>query len=208
MVQAEIKCRVHQDPGTRWEASENAIVIMHRVIQRILEIPIPQEPRTSVILGTMQAGQTFNRPPASARMRMEIRSEKAGQARAIRMKVQDIAAEISSTTASHIDISYPALRKPGGIPFSHPLVTAAREVMDELGIEPRVGPSYSDLAILISHNIPGVTLGLTIAERLNEREERVEIEPYLTGLAQLLGLLFRIDSEVAGYVEEEQTATP
>lgn len=208
MVQAEINCRVSQDPGTRWEASENAIVIMHRVIQRILEIPIPQEPRTSVILGNVTAGQTFNRPPASARLRLEIRSEKPGQAREIRMMIQEIVAEISSATASQIDISYPALRKPGGIPFSHPLVTAAREVMEELGIEPQLGPSYSDLAILISHRIPALTLGLTVAERLNEREERVEIVPYLTGIAQVLGVLERIDAEVSSYASEEPAPVP
>jgi tripeptide aminopeptidase len=63
MVQAEITCRVHQDPTKRWEASENAIIIMHRVIRRILEIPIPQEPRTSVIMGSIRSGKTFNRPP-------------------------------------------------------------------------------------------------------------------------------------------------
>ncbi|MDE0825775.1 MAG: M20/M25/M40 family metallo-hydrolase [Akkermansiaceae bacterium] len=203
MVQADIKCRVHQSPGTRWEASENAIVIMHRVIRRILEIPVPQEPRTSVILGSLNAGKTFNRPPEAARLRLEVRSEEPGKAREIRMQIQEIVREISSTTASEIDISYPALRKPGGIPFSHPMVTAAREVMAELDVETLIGPSYSDLSVLISHNIPAVTLGLTTAEALNEPEERVEIEPYLTGIAQAVGVLQRIDKEVATYPEAE-----
>ena len=176
---------------------------MHRVIRRILEIPVPQEPRTSVILGSLNAGKTFNRPPEAARLRLEVRSEEPGKAREIRMQIQEIVREISSTTASEIDISYPALRKPGGIPFSHPMVTAAREVMAELDVETLIGPSYSDLSVLISHNIPAVTLGLTTAEALNEPEERVEIEPYLTGIAQAVGVLQRIDKEVATYPEAE-----
>ncbi|NNM28714.1 MAG: peptidase dimerization domain-containing protein, partial [Akkermansiaceae bacterium] len=143
MVQADITCKVHQEPGTRWEASENAIIILHRIIRHILEIPIPQEPRTSVILGSITAGKTFNRPPETARLRLEIRSEVPGKAREIRFRIKEILDEVSSETASDCSIRFPALRKPGGIPFAHPLVSAARDIMDELGVHPRLGPSYS-----------------------------------------------------------------
>lgn len=194
MVQAEITCAVHHEPGTRWEASENAIIIIHRIIRRILEIPLPQEPRTSVILGSIRAGKTFNRPPESARLRLEIRSEMPGKAREIRFRIKEILDEISAETASECRINYPALRQPGGIPFSHPLVTAAREVMDKLEITPRLGPSYSDLSILISKNIPSLTLGLTTARKLNEWNESVDIGPFFTGIAQLISIIQRLDS--------------
>jgi tripeptide aminopeptidase len=194
MVQADIHCRVHQEPGKRWEASENAIVIMHRIIRHILEIPIPQEPRTSVILGSLHSGKTFNRPPETARLRLEIRSEEPGKAREIRMCIKEMLDEISAETASECSITFPALRQPGGIPFSHPFITAAREVMTELDVKPRLGPSYSDLSILISKKIPALTLGLTTARNLNEAEERVLIEPLFSGLAQLIALLQRMDA--------------
>lgn len=206
MVQADITCEVHQSPGTRWEASENAIIIMHRVIRRILEIPIPQEPRTSVIIGSVHAGKTFNRPPESARLRMEIRSEMPGKAREIRMRIKEILEEISAETASKCTVDYPALRKPGGIPFSHPLVTAARGVMEDLGVSPLLGPSYSDLSILISHKIPALTLGLTTSHKLNEADETVEIEPLFTGIAQLIALLQRIDAKIESYAPPEVEA--
>jgi acetylornithine deacetylase/succinyl-diaminopimelate desuccinylase-like protein len=194
MVQADITCRVHQEPGTRWEASENAIVILHRIIRHILEIPIPQEPRTSVILGSVNAGKTFNRPPESARLRLEIRSEAPGKAREIRLRIKEILDEISAETASDCSISFPALRKPGGIPFSHPLVHAGRDVLQQLGVQPRLGPSYSDLSILISKNIPAITIGLTTARNHHEPDESVAISPIFTGLAQLVSLLREIDA--------------
>ncbi|MBK1832642.1 M28 family peptidase [Roseibacillus ishigakijimensis] len=193
MVQADLLCRVRQEPGTSWEAAENAMIIMHRIIRRILEIPIPQEPRTSVILGSLRAGKTFNRPPEVARLKLEIRSEEPGKAREIRYQISDILEEISAQTASDCSITFPALRKPGGIPFNHPLVAAAREVQDELGIKTITGPSYSDLSILIEHGIPALTLGLTRASKLNESDETVALEPLFTGLAQVLGILERID---------------
>jgi len=195
MVQADITCHVHQEPGKRWEASENAIVIMHRIVRRILEIPLPQEPRTSVILGSIRAGRTFNRPPETARLQLEIRSEASGKAREIRLEIGRILDEISAETASECAISFPALRTPGGIPFSHPMVSAARDILQELEIPPIMGPSYSDLAALISHEIPALTIGLTTASNLNEPNEQIEIEPLFMGVAQLLSLLRRIDRE-------------
>jgi len=193
MVQGEVTCRVHQEPGTRWEAAENSVIIMHRIIRRILEIPIPQEPRTSVILGSLQAGTTFNRPPELARLKFEIRSEEPGKAREIRLQIADILTEISSETASDCTVTFPALRKPGGIPFNHPLVAAARDVHQELDVKTLSGPSYSDLSILIEHQIPALTLGLTTATNLNEADESVALTPLRTGLAQVLSLIERID---------------
>lgn len=192
MVQGDVTCRVHQEPGTRWEAAENAMIIMHRIIRKILEIPIPQEPRTSVILGSLHSGKTFNRPPELARLKFEIRSEEPGKAREIRMQISDILAEISSETASDCSITFPALRKPGGIPFNHPLVAAAREVHEQLGVKSTTGPSYSDLSILIEHDIPALTLGLTSATNLNEADETVALPPLTTGLAQVLAIIERI----------------
>lgn len=194
MVQADIICRVHQEPGTRWEAAENAMIIMHRIMKRILEIPVPQEPRTSIILGSLHAGKTFNRPPEVSRLKLEIRSEEPGKAREIRYQIADILEEISSQTASDCSITFPALRKPGGIPFNHSLVTAARKIHEELSIETAVGPSYSDLSILIEHGIPALTLGLTTATNLNENDESIALDPLFTGLAQTLALLQQIDT--------------
>ena len=196
MVQAEITCRVHQDPAKRWEASENAIIIMHRVIRRILEIPIPQEPRTSVIIGSVRAGKTFNRPPELARLRLEIRSEEAGRAREIRHEISRLLDEISAETASECGIKFPALRKPGGIPFSHPFVSAAREILEDLGVQPVVGPSYSDLSTLASQKIPTLTVGLSRVTNLNEPSEQIEIEPIFSGLAQVVSLLEKMDGEI------------
>jgi acetylornithine deacetylase/succinyl-diaminopimelate desuccinylase-like protein len=194
MVQGDISCHVHQEPGERWEAAENAMIIMHRVMRRILEIPIPQEPRTSVILGSLHAGKTFNRPPELARLKLEIRSEEPGKAREIRHQIADILEEISAETASECTISFPALRKPGGIPFNHPLVVAAREVHDELELKTTSGPSYSDLSILIEHQITALTLGLTTATNLNEPNEAVALPPLIDGLAQVLAMIERIDT--------------
>jgi acetylornithine deacetylase/succinyl-diaminopimelate desuccinylase-like protein len=194
MVRAEITTRVPDEVNAAtWDRIENAIVIMHRIIHRILKIPIPQEPRTQIILGSVRAGRTYNRPPTTARLKLEIRSETPGHAREVRFRLTEILEEISAETGTENTIRFPSLRKPGGIPFSHPLVRSARTIMKDLGVAPSIGPSYGDLAGLIGQEIPGITIGLTKAENLNEPDEKVFIEPMFTGIAQLLGLLREID---------------
>lgn len=195
MVRAEITTRVLDEvTAATWDRTENAIVIMHRIIQRILEIPVPQEPRTQVILGSVRAGRTYNRVPGMARLKLEIRSEAPGKAREIRNRITDILDEITAETGTDNSVRFPALRKPGGITFNHPLVQCARRIMGEAGTQPAIGPSYGDLAALIAHQIPGLTIGLTEAENLNEPDESVMIEPIFNGVAQLLALLRDIDN--------------
>jgi tripeptide aminopeptidase len=63
-------------------------------------------------------------------------------------------------------------------------------------------PSYSDLSTLASHNIPALTVGLTRATNLNEPAERVEIEPILSGLAQVVSLLERMDHDLESGIPE------
>jgi len=193
MVQAQVTCRVQQDPSSHWEQSESALILMHRIMRRILEIPLPQEPRTSLIIGSMRAGRTFNRPPDVARMRFEIRSEEPGRARAIRLQVEEILEEIGAATHSECSIKYSALRKPGGIPFSHPLVSKQRKILSELDITPILGPSYSDLSALILKEIPALTLGLSNSRHLNEPSESVDLPPLFKGMTQLIALLLEID---------------
>lgn len=196
MVQADIKCQIHHTPGSRWEASENAIVILHRIIKRILEIPVPQEPKTSIILGSIESGKTFNRPPELARLRLEVRSEMPGKAREIRHQITQIVEEISAQTASECTIEFPALRKPGGIPFNHPYVSAARDIQKELDITTVAGPSFSDISVLIEKEIPAMTVGLTNAHHLLENNEEVEINPIFTGLAQVVSILKELDKPI------------
>ena len=73
--------------------------------------------------------------------------------------------------------------------------------MKGLGIKPRISPSTSELSAFIDKGIPAVTVGLTNGERLNEANERVEIEPIGSGLEQLLGLILAVDK---GYCDESQ----
>ena len=92
-----------------------------------------------------------------------------------------------------------ARRRPGGIPFAHPLAKQAGSIMKRRNIESRKSPSTSELAAFIERSIPAITIGITNGERQNQLDEAVMIEPIFTGLAQLIGILLCIDR---GYCDE------
>lgn len=195
MVRGEIICQTPpaSSDWTDW-SHQNAIVTLNEIVRRILEIPLPQKPKTRVILGSMNAGRGYNRPPGKARLRFEIRSEQVGKAREIRKRIAEIVDEISAETGTEIVLNLLARRKPGGVSFGHPMVKAIREIMHTLAIQPKFAPSTGDLSALISKGIPGITLGITRGEHFHEPNESVEIEPILPGVAQLVALLRFLDS--------------
>jgi acetylornithine deacetylase/succinyl-diaminopimelate desuccinylase-like protein len=193
MLRGEFTCTVPEAyDWSRFEAA-GAIVILNEIINRILEIRLPRRPRSSIVFGSIQGGTGYSVIPTHSSLRFEIRSESARMVEDIRHSFHDITEEVAAQTAAEVRVDIFAERDPGGIHYSHPLVQRSRDVLQALDIEPRRGPSTSELAALIDHGIPAITIGLTTCEHLNEPDEIVQIEPLFTGLAQLIGILLAID---------------
>ena len=70
--------------------------------------------------------------------------------------------------------------------------------MSGLDIDPKIGPSMSELAAFIAAGVPAVTLGLTKGHQVNTLEEEVEIEPIFDGVTQVMGVLSRLSEQTGG----------
>jgi len=193
MARCEITYRLPEEYDWTRFGAVGSIVTINELINRILEIPVPRRPKTTIVLGSISGGRSFNTIATDSVLRFEIRSESNGMVQELRQRIEDIAAEVSSHNGSEVEIQILAQRKPGGISFSHPLASNARRIMKSLGINPRVSPSTSELSAFIDHEIPALTLGLTNGENLNKPDESIEITPIYNGLTQLLGVLIAID---------------
>ncbi len=193
MLRGEINFRVPEEyDWTRFGAG-GAIVNMNDVINHILEIPLPRRPRTTIVLGSIEAGGSFNTIPTQAVLQFEVRSESAEMVRRLGDQINDITAEVSSHTGADVTFNVFARREPGGTSFSHPLAVHAREILNSLGINPRISPSTSELSAFIDRKIPAITIGITDGENMNELNENIEIRPISKGITQLLGLIQAID---------------
>lgn len=193
MLRGEISVQVPS--GYDWAkfGATGSVAVLTRAVQRITEIPIPMNPPTQIIFGSISGGTSFGTRPTSASLRFEVRSEKAGMVAEIRQQIEDIVDEISNSSDTEISFSSIAERRPGGLAYGHPMVKVMRSVLDTLDVKPHVEPSVGELSQLIEHGIPAVTLGLTRGRHKNEFNETIDIRPIFGGLAQLIALLQFID---------------
>ena len=193
MVRCELTCNVPDEyDWTRFGAS-SAIINLNQVINKINEIPRPQHPRTSIILGSIESGASFGTLATSGTLRFEVRSESAEHVHSIWHQIETIASEVSSETGAEINLNVYARREPGGIHFSHPLVERTRSIMKALSIKPRLAPSPSELSALIARELPAITLGMAHGQRHHQMDEKLSIASTFTGMAQLIGVLLSID---------------
>lgn len=193
MLRGEINYKVPESYDWTKFNSEGAIINMNDLINRILEIPTPSKPKTSIVLGSMEAGTSYNTIPSRAKLKFEIRSESDDIVEEIAHKIDDLTQEMTSLSGANIEFKRLSRRSPGGTEFSHPLNKTAREIQSMLDITTRLTPSTSELAAFIDKDIPAVTIGLTDGENLGEEDEEIHIKPLEKGLTLLLGLILAID---------------
>lgn len=187
MARAEIRIDVPED-------SAGAIPKLSGVLARILAIERPEQPKTQILLGSVQGGTRFNVPPETAWLRFEVSSEDAATVDRVLAEIEAMIDEINAwgdKTAASLTVI--ARRQPGDLGFGHDLVQASREILIALDIQTKVVPSMSELSALLDKNIPGVTIGLTRSTHTHTLEETVEIQPLFLGLAHLAGMIQVLD---------------
>jgi di/tripeptidase len=193
MLRGEIVCTVPAEyDWTRFGAS-GAVLTVNQIISSIAAIPLPRKPVISIVLGSIEGGNTYDRIARQVSLKFEIRGEDAATVKRVGERIADIVAETEAQSGADIDLDIFAQREPGGIEIGHPLVRTCRGMLDRLGIPPRIMPSTSETSALIDAGLPAVTLGLTRGNSLTDEREEIEIAPILLGIAQVIGVLQQLD---------------
>lgn len=191
-LRGDITCDVRQEISRSF-GSECAIVVLNNIINRLLQIEIPQRPFTKISIGKIRAGVSYDVEPDHAELGFEVNSHSDKLIQRIHREIEDIIAEMEARHAIDANLDCFFRREAGGIPFSHPLVKSVLNVMRILNIEPDQGHSPSELSEFISRGIPAVTLGITAGEKNRKKPDHVMIDPILRGVAQVLGVILAID---------------
>lgn len=193
MLRGEINYRVPEAYDWTKFNSEGAIINMNDLINRILEIPTPSKPKTSIVLGSIEAGTSYNTIPTRATLKFEIRSESEELVEDIAHIIDNLTQEMTSLSGAHVEFRKLARRSPGGTEFAHPLNKTGREILTHLEINTRLTPSTSELAAFIDKKIPAVTIGLTDGENMGEEDELIRLNPIRKGITLLVGLILATD---------------
>jgi len=196
MIRCEITCEIFEEKGVEYRFKPNAILILHEVINQIMAIRLPQKPRSRVIIGMIRGGRKHGIIAYDATLGLEIQSDSDKMVKTIFADIKDMVTGISHEFGVRMKMETISNATASRLRYNHPLVKATGEIMAALDIHTVGEPSESELSILLSKNIPAVTLGLTHGEHYHQTDSQMAIDPLFKGIAQVIGVIQAIDSGV------------
>ncbi|KGE71564.1 M20/M25/M40 family metallo-hydrolase [Spirochaeta lutea] len=196
MSRYEISCEIPMKSGWENKYGSNAILIINDVINRILEIHLPQRPQTQIIIGKIEGGIKHGDLALTGELGLEIESASNEMVQAISRKIEDIVDSIAHEYLVDLRIKKISGVDAARLEYTHPLVKNTIEILETLKIKPIIESSESELSIFLNHKIPAITIGLTHGENYHTENASAEIEPLVQGVTQLLAVLQSIDKGV------------
>lgn len=188
-IDAEITCRMQDAPARGAAEQSSAVLVLGRVIQRLCELVRPQD----LVLGSIEGGTAFKTPARNAVLRIELQQDSNDKLTELTRSIDAIVEDISAQTGAQLRFEIIARSNAGGLDPQHPLVECARSIITSLGVEPGRGCYSTAASCFNDQGIPGLIIGITRGQHLNQPEEEIAIEPVFTGIAQLIGILMAID---------------
>lgn len=175
--------------GHSWGAfgKPSAVHGLGRIITGIADLRVPAEPKTTFNVGVIEGGTSVNTIAPSASALLDMRSVDRGALEELATRARGVV-ERAAGDGLTVAIDVLGERPAGALPANAPLVATAGSVLRALGIQPVFDASSTDANIPISLGVPAICIGITHGSFGHTVEERVELPPIATGLAQLLGL--------------------
>lgn len=196
MLTGEITCIIPED--FQWEryGPIGTIIPMSEIVNKIGNIALPKIPFSTIILGSINGGFSYNNITKKTKLCFEVRSESFEILNSVHTQIKNITEEISARSGMKVFLEIISQREPGGIDISHEIVQQVRTVFNSLGIIPDFFPTVSQLSVFKDFGIPCITLGITTKDnsiKLEETEEALNINMIPLGFSQLVASLIAID---------------
>jgi acetylornithine deacetylase/succinyl-diaminopimelate desuccinylase-like protein len=161
--------------GHSWSdfGAPNPIHAMGRGIARFVSARVPEAPRTSFNVGEIEGGTSVNSIPASAHMKVDLRSESETELAALEGLLRDavkagVDEEMSaarergmagSANLLNLKINVLGVRPAGELADNSPLLAALLAADNQLWNRSRKERSSTDANIPLSMGIPAISLG-------------------------------------------------
>lgn len=196
MIRGEIDCSIAVEE--KWERyhKPNAILVINEVINAILNLRLPQKPRTQIVIGRIAGGFNHGKIAYDAKIGFEILSDSDDMVKELLADIGDIVAGINKAYAVALKLNRISNLGATSLRYNHPLVKCASRILDRLEIEAVSEPSETALSIFLQRQIPAITLGITSGDNFHQDGAMVEIEPMFKGIAQIPALIMAMDNGV------------
>jgi acetylornithine deacetylase/succinyl-diaminopimelate desuccinylase-like protein len=156
--------------GHSWSdfGAPNPITALARAIVKFSAINVPEDPRSSFNFGVIEGGTSVNSIPASASVKVDLRSEQEAQVKIMETALRDaadsaikeeMAAARVNADSLKVNVRSLGARPAGKLPDDSPLLETLRNVDAFLGNRSRLERSSTDANIPLSLGIPAISVG-------------------------------------------------
>jgi acetylornithine deacetylase/succinyl-diaminopimelate desuccinylase-like protein len=146
----------------------NPIVVLSRAVQRFAEVPLPDAPRTTINVGTIEGGTAINAIPERAAARFDLRSTVPEQLIRLEVElhraVEDAVLAVNEGQRAELTKLRYTIEKIGDRPAGHlpgdsELLELLHAVDRHLAIRSEARLASTDANIPLSLGVPAVSLG-------------------------------------------------
>jgi tripeptide aminopeptidase len=169
----------------------SAIHEISGIITRLTAISLPKKPCTTMNVGVISGGTSINTIAAHAWMELDLRSEDQF---ALSKLVRDVHAVALSAQRPGVQVKLERIgkRHAGQIDDNHALVTMARGVLIDLGLEPHLDIASTDANLPLSRGYPAICVGISYGNKAHTQDEFILTAPAASGLQQIYLLVNRV----------------
>lgn len=172
----------------------SAVHELARLVTRLLELPVPAQPRSSLNVGVIHGGTSVNTIAAQASLELDIRSESPTVLASLCRQVENLA-NAAQTAQVQVMVEVIGHRPAGELSADHPLVALAQTCLREQGLEADLHIGSTDANVPLSLGLPALCLGVTYGAGAHTLQEFIYTAPVQRGLQQLLSFVERVFQE-------------
>ncbi len=150
------------DGGHSWGdfGSSSAVHILGSAIHGISQLEVPDDPRTTYNVGTVEGGTSVNSIAETATMLVDMRSVGEAELEDLERQVMQIISDSAERAGGEYHVEVVGDRPVGYIPDDHPLVSIAQAAGRQMGAHLETKASSTDANIPLSRGIASVTVGI------------------------------------------------
>lgn len=170
----------------------SAVHEIAELVCSLLEIELPEHPRTTINVGEISGGISVNTIAAEAHIILDLRSEDEETLEELTKEVE-VAALDRQNEEVKVFIERIGERPVGVLPPDHPLVNLAVNSLEAVGVQARLNIGSTDANIPLCRGLPAICLGLTTGDGAHTLGEFIHTAPLEQGLQQLLFIIESLD---------------
>jgi acetylornithine deacetylase/succinyl-diaminopimelate desuccinylase-like protein len=166
----------------------SAIHELAKMVTKLTDLELPNEPRTSLNVGVIQGGTSVNTIAAEASMELDLRSVDPESLATLTEEVENLVSEAAYPEMDY-QIEIIGKRPAGEISSDHSLVKLATRIQKNLGIPSKLNIGSTDANIPLSQGLPCICIGLTNGGGAHTVNEYIHTPPLETGMNQLVEIV-------------------